>query len=197
MPTQINQISCPGCGAPVSISATECEFCHGPVMITTFRRITDMLPEDISKYASSYKKCLASGTETPELSNSLAMCYLKLKLYTKALQCFEKAIAENIDNPESYFYAAICLLNGRKAFLATRETIDKVEEYINAAIMLESRGIFHYFLAYIKYDYYFRKHFKTSPTYGEALREASAAGYSREDVNQLFMVLNVEKPAEL
>ena len=156
-----------------------------------------MLPEDISKYASSYKKCLASGTETPELSNSLAMCYLKLKLYTKALQCFEKAIAENIDNPESYFYAAICLLNGRKAFLATRETIDKVEEYINAAIMLESRGIFHYFLAYIKYDYYFRKHFKTSPTYGEALREASAAGYSREDVNQLFMVLNVEKPAEL
>ena len=197
MSTQITQISCPGCGAPVSISATECEFCHGPVMITTFRRVTDMLPEDISKYASSYKKSLANGAETPELSNSLAMCYLKLKLYTKALQCFEKAISENIENPESYFYAAVCLLNGKKAFLATREIIDKIEEYINAAIMLESRGIFYYFLAYIKYDYYFRKHFKTSPTYGEVLREASAAGYSREDVNQLFVILAVEKPAEL
>ena len=197
MTTQINQISCPGCGAPVSISATECEYCQGPVMITTFRRVSDMLPENIGKYASSYKQSLASGIETPELNNSLAMCYLKMKLYAKALQCFEKAISENIDNPESYFYAAICLLNGKKAFLATRETIDKIEDYINAAIMLESRGIFYYFLAYIKYDYYIRKHFKTSPTCSEVLHEANMAGYSSEDVDQLFSILSIEKPREM
>ena len=197
MTAQISQFSCPGCGAPVSISAAECEFCHGPVMITTFRRIGDMPSEEITKYAAAYKKSLASDSENPGLSNSLAMCYLKLKLYSKALQCFETAISENIDNPESYFYAAICLLNGKKAFMATRETIDKIEEYINAAIMIEPRGIFYYFLAYIKYDYYFRKHYKTSPAYGEALRTANATGYSRDDVEQLFSVLSVEKPSSL
>ena len=197
MTAQIKQFSCPGCGAPVSISARECEFCHGPIIITTFRRVGIMLPDEITKYATAYKNSLASGTATPELSNSLAMCYLKLRLYAKALQCFETAISGNIDNSESYFYAAVCLLGGKKAFMATRETIDKIEEYVNAAIMIEPRGIFYYFLAYIKYDYFFRKHFKTSPAYGEVLRMASAAGYSRDDVEQLFFVLAVEKPSVL
>ena len=197
MTAQINKLFCPACGAPVPISATKCEFCHGPIFISTFRRVSDMLPDEISKYAAAYKKTLASGTEKPELSNSLAMCYLKLRLYAKALQYFELAISENIDNSECYFYAAICLLGGKKAFMATRETIDKIEEYVNSAIMIEPRGIYHYFLAYIKYDYFFRKHFKTSPTYGELLRVASAAGYNKEDVAQLFMILAVEKPSEL
>lgn len=60
------------------------------------------------------------------------MCYLKLKMYDKALGAFEKAIEDNFDDSEIYFYAAICLLNGKKAFLNQRPTIDKILEYLNA-----------------------------------------------------------------
>lgn len=33
-------------------------------------------------------------------------------------------------------------VGGKKAFLQQRATIDKILEYINAAIMIEPRGIF-------------------------------------------------------
>ena len=76
-----------------------------------------------------------------------------------------------------------------------RPEIDKIEEYINAALMIEPRGIYYYFLAYIKYDYFNRKFFKTSPTYQEALVMAEQAGYSPFDAEQLFAILGVERPA--
>jgi len=127
----------------------------------------------------------------------LAMCYLKLSLYDKALAAFEKAIEDNFDNPETFFYAAICLLNGKKAFLAVRATITKIEEYINAAIMIEPRGIFYYFLAYIKYDFYERKSFNTYPHYTEALNTAFSSGVSQFDIEQLYSLLGVARPEQL
>ena len=135
-----------------------------------------------------------TAPNNPELNNSIAFCYLKLKLYEKAYKSFEQAIAENIDNSESYFYAAISLLKGKKAFFATREVIDQIEEYINAATMIEPKGIYYYFHAYIKYDYFFRKHYKTEPSYGDLLHEANSLGFSLDDSNTLFAILSVEKP---
>ena len=151
------------------------------------------MPE-VNKIAGAYRKALAENPDNQELNNSVAMCYLKLKLYDKALPAFEKAMEDNFDNSETFFYAAVCLLKGKKAFLLTRPEIDKIEEYINAAIMIEPRGIYYYLLAYIKYDYFSRKFFKTSPTYQEALVMAQQQGYSPFDVEQLFGILGVDKP---
>jgi tetratricopeptide (TPR) repeat protein len=122
------------------------------------------------------------------------MCYIKLKLFDKAVSAFEIAMEDNFDNPETFFYAAISLLGGKKAFLAQRSQIDKIEEYINAALMIEPRGIFYYLLAYIKYDFFSRKFFNTSPTYQEALAQANGAGVSPYDIEQLFGILGVERP---
>jgi tetratricopeptide (TPR) repeat protein len=149
---------------------------------------------DINKYAAVYRKALAENPKDSALNNSIAMCYLKLKLYDKALSAFEKAIEGNFDNSETYFYAAICLLNGKKAFLATRNTIDKIEEYINAALSVEPRPIYYYFQAYIKYDYFSRKYFNTSPTFQEAFQQALDAGLAESGVAQLYDILTVARP---
>ncbi|MGM9522257.1 MAG: tetratricopeptide repeat protein [Oscillospiraceae bacterium] len=195
MAQQVVEIKCPSCGAPVSTGQTECIYCHNPVIISTFNSVYNMSPLDLNKYANSYRKALAENPDNQELNNSIAMCYLKLKLYDKALPAFEKAMEDNFDNSETFFYAAICLLGGKKAFVAMRPTIDKILEYINAALMIEPRGIYYYFLAYIKYDYFSRKYFKTSPTYQEALAMASQAGYSPYDVEQLFAIMGVDRPS--
>lgn len=81
-----------------------------------------------------------------------------------------------------------------KSFLQQRPTIDKILEYINVALMIEPRGIYYYFLAYIKYDYFQRKYFKTSPTYQEALAMAVETGLSEFDVEQLYGILGVARP---
>ncbi len=194
MSQQIVDINCPGCGARVTTGQNECEWCHQPVIISTFNSVYSMPMPQVNKYAGAYKKALLENPDNIELNNSKAKCYLKLKLYDKALSAFELAMEGDFDNSETFFYAAVCLLKGKKPFLAMRSEIDKIEEYINAALMIEPRGIYYYFLAYIKYDYFNRKFFKTSPTYQEALTMAEQAGYSPFDVEQLFAILGVERP---
>jgi tetratricopeptide (TPR) repeat protein len=197
MVTQVHDTTCRSCGAAADIGQTKCVYCKQPVLISTFTSVYSMPMPMVNQYAAAYREALQSEPDAKDLNNNLAMCYLKLKLYDKALAAFEKAMEDNFDNSETFFYAAICLLGGRKAFSTPRRDIDKIEEYINAAMMIEPRGIYQYFLAYIKYDFYSRKFINTSPGYQEVLAGAEGAGLSPVDVEQLYGILGVERPAEL
>jgi len=191
---KIVNLTCPGCGGAASTGDKECKFCHRPIVITTFNNVASMSLPEVNKYAATYKKVLSEDPDNLELNVSIAMCYIKLKLYNKAAAAFEKAIEDNFDNSETYFYLAISLLEGKKAFVLSRSVIDKIEEYINAALMVEPKGIYYYFQAYIKYDYFKRKFFNTNPTYQECLEQADNAGLSPTDIHQLYEILNVERP---
>ena len=190
----IHDTSCRNCGATADIGQTKCRFCKQPVLISTFNSVYSMPMPMVNQYAATYREALQNEPDAIDLNNSVAMCYLKLKLYDKALVAFEKAMEDNFDNSETFFYAAICLLGGKKAFLMQRPEIDKIEEYINAALMIESRGIYLYFLSYIKYDYFERKFFNTTPTYKVALANANNAGVSPYDIEQLYGILGVPRP---
>lgn len=194
MSQQIVEINCPGCGARVTTGQVECEWCHQPIVISTFNSVYSMPMPQVNKYAGAYRKALAENPENTELNNSIAMCYLKLKLYDKALPAFELAMEDNFDNSETFFYAAVCLLKGKKAFLAQRADIDKAIEYINAALMIEPRGIYYYFLSYIKYDYFERKYLNTSPNYQECFQMSCEMGTSEFDKEMLFNILGVARP---
>ena len=196
MAHQVIDIQCPGCGAPVDTGQKECSYCHRPVVITTFNSVYDMPMPEVNKYANAYRKTLVDNPDNQDLNTSIAMCYLKLGLYDKAAVAFEKAVENNFDNPEAFFYAAICLLGGKKAFLIKdRSIINKIEEYIQAALMIEPLGIYYYFWAYIKYDYFGRKFLNTRPTWKELLAKAEQAGLSRADVDRLYEVLRVDRPS--
>lgn len=194
MPQKIIELNCPGCGARVSTEMKECSWCRKPVVITSFNSVIDMHLSEINKYANSYKRELSENPDNQSLNTSIAMCYLKLKMYDKSYNAFIKAVEDNFDNSEIYFYAAVCLLKGKKAFLAQRTDIDKIEDYINAANMIEPRGIYYYFWAYIKFDFYERKYLKTKPSYSECLDNANKLGTSEYDIQMLFDLLGVAKP---
>lgn len=195
MANRVIEMKCPGCGARVSTDQTTCMFCRKPITISTFNSVYSMPMPEVNKYANAYRQTLAENPDNQELSNSLAMCYLKLKMYDKAEEAFAKAIENNFDNSESFFYAAVCALQGKKAFTQVRGTIDKIEEYLQAATMIEPRGIYYYFWAYIKYDYYSRKYLTTSPNYQEMLATAKQNGFSPYDADQLFEILGVTRPS--
>ena len=196
MSAKIMELNCPGCGASVAVSDKNCKFCKAPVVISTFDSVQHLTTPALNKYASTYQKALQDSPEDRDLNMSLAMVYLKLKLYDKAILAFEKAVENNFDNSEVFFYLAIALLQGKKAFLSTRAVIDKIEESLNASIMIEPKGIYYYLWAYIKYDYFERKSFVTAPNYTDMLnsgREATPT-MSETDKAQLYQLLGVEKP---
>lgn len=187
-------LKCPGCGSPVLTSEKFCKYCGREIVISTFSSVYSMTTQDINKYVNSYKKVLNEDPDNSIINLSIGMCYLKLRLYDKALKSFEKAIEDNFDNSETYFYAAICLLKGKKAFLTPIADIRKLEDYINAALNIENRGIYNYFLAYIKYDFYYRKSLNTQPTYFEEIEKAKINNVTNADIRFLFQLLNVKKP---
>lgn len=194
---EVLELECPGCGRPLSTDMKECPACHRPVVITTLSGMGGMAMLEINKYANAYQKALVADPSNKQVNGALAMCFLKLKLYDKALAAFDKAIVDNFENSEVYLWAAVALLRGKKAFVTPRPDINQAEEYLNAAIMIEPKGIYYYMLAYIRYDFHARKFLRCSPDYRELLQQAVAAGVSAADVDQLFSVLNVEIPPQI
>jgi len=192
---EIVKLNCPGCGAPVTTTVKTCEYCSRPIVITTFSSVQSLSPLELNKYASAYRKELASNPDSQTLNMSLAMCYFKLKMYDNAAVPFAKAIEDNFDNSETFFYAAINLLKGKKAFVTPRADIDKILEYLNAANMIEPKAIYHYFLAYIKQDYFERKYLNISPNWKNELMTALEIGLTKEEVSQMFELMGVEQPA--
>lgn len=189
----VQDYTCHSCGASVAVDAATCEYCSNPISITTFSSVAEMPAPLLNKYIGSYKK----GPSSQESSKAIAFCYLKLKIYDKAQQAFEQAVEENFDDSELFFYAAACMLKGKKAFLAPRANIDRAMEYAEGAIMIEPRSIYRYFLAYLKCDFFSRKGYRISPDFKEELEAARADGLAEGDVRQLYELLGVTRPADL
>jgi tetratricopeptide (TPR) repeat protein len=191
-------IKCGGCGADVLANQLEngemCPLCGQAARIKHYQTVAAMPLPQVQKYQVSFQAQLSANPTDNTLNSSLAFCFLKLKLPEKALPFFEKAMADNFSDPNLYYYAAICLLKGKKAFLAMRPEIDSIERYLDAAISLEPRGIFYYFREYIKYDYYSRKFLNSSPGYKELLEEAKQKGLTENEITEFYGISGVEHP---
>lgn len=113
-------------------------------------------------------------------------------MYDKTLPYFEKAIEDDTDHADAYFYAGVAMLHGKRPFLVQKSVIAKIEEYIAAVIELEPKGIYYYLLSYIKKDYYEKKCFRTSPTSQEVMETAIEVGVSRQEITKLSEFLLAE-----
>ena len=183
-------LTCQGCCAPLAIDDIVCKYCSRPVVVSTFNSVYNASMESFNKCSESLHNELRANPYDAGYNNLVAKCYLRLKLYDKAVAAFEKAIEANFDNSETYFYTAVALLKGQKPFLRTRDEIRKILEYLEAAVAIEEKGIYYYFMAYVKKDYFERKFLISLPKSGELLTKAKKKGYSAYDVKQLNDILN-------
>lgn len=191
---EIKQLTCRGCGEPVSVDMKKCPYCKGPITITTFQNVNDIPYEKFRNYTVSYENSMRQTADKFESSRALAFCYLKLKMYGKAVPCFEQAISENINDSDLFFYAAICLLKGKRPYQTNKKVIDQIIEYLNAACMIEDKGIYHYFLAYVKFDFYDLKKLRIFPNAIEEMNTAQYIGVSPTDAYELFQLLGTPIP---
>jgi len=165
-------------------------------------RIEREIREKVERTRKEKERIEREHSAVKDLYHSTGMRFLEERQYDEALNAFEMAMENNSDNAETFYYAAICRLQGKKAFSAQRHEIEAIEKDIIQAIKIadrkgDSKGIYLYFRAYIKYDYFERKSFNTSPTYRELLEQAIDAGISSHEVNQLFSILGVSRPEAL
>jgi len=165
-------------------------------MISSFSSLSKMGRSDINKYANAYTDALKNNPNDPSLNQSIGVCYIGLGVYDRALSYFEKIIDANPRESFGYFAAAISILGGKSAFIANKKDVDRAINYMNAALMIEESGLYHYFMAYLKYDYYKRKYLKVEPNFEYHLDNAKRS-ISDEDKASLFELLKTDIPIEI
>lgn len=119
---------------------------------------------------------------------------LRLGLPSEAAGEFRSARAAEPGNPDDYYFGAIAELGGRKAFLAPLRCVRAADLLIHSALDLEDRPEFHYFLAYLRFDYYARKHLQPPAPWQLSFAEAWAKGLTQSRIDSLFTLLSVEDP---
>lgn len=196
MGMQVENLKCPGCGAPIDTLQANCKYCGRPIIVTTFNSFNNETKEVMDNYKNMYQDVLKEDPNNGAINSSMGMYLLKVGSYQLALKKFEKAIEEEVDNSETFFWAGVSMLNGKRPFLSQKATIDKAIEYATSASMIENRGIYNYFIAYLKYDFYFLKMLQISPNYQEELAQAIANNVTLEDINILGQVMKVQFPEE-
>lgn len=124
----------------------------------------------------------------------LGIQHLKIGLHVRALEDFNLAMNSGPENPDVYYLSAVATLRGKSAFLATLSRIRAAETLIQAAIRLEPRGVFYYFMAYLGLDYYDRKSLKAPIPWRSSLADARNHGVTRVEIDGLFKLLSVNDP---
>lgn len=189
---QVENLRCPGCGHAVSQETKQCEYCGRIIEITSFSQAETLTAEDLKKHIALYISMTGEKANS-SLYFSQGVCFLKLKFYDKAIESFEKAISADFSNEEAYFYCAVATLKGKKPFVLSRAEIEKTESFLENAATFKDCGIYRYFQAYVRHDYYFRKYFNVFPDYSEFLYKAKTLGVSEKDIENLFKLLGVPR----
>lgn len=140
----------------------------------------------------------AYTSAAPVFSKSKLLNLITAGRYGEAQSYFNNA--GTVTDPEVWYLGAVALLEGKKAFMAQRSAIDKAVSYLNSAVNLcvaknSPAGIYHYFLAYIKYDYFERKYLNVSPNFRAELQAALRRGVTEGQKAELYSLLHVARPS--
>lgn len=177
-------IQCPSCGASISTHTRKCEYCNGDIIIKSLHTLAKMSLPQVNKYISTYRTTIVEHPNNIDINTSIGMCFLKLKKYDQAIEIFEKAQNNNVEDATPFFYSAIARLKGRKPFLCSRQEIDAMETDIQAAISINPCGQYYYFLAYIGWDYFKRKYLKHQPEWRDSFEAAINYGLSSDEIEE-------------
>ncbi len=193
MEEKVISLVCPMCGAAISVTQKVCEYCHSPITICNLKSLNNL---NLQSYIKNFSEALNKNKTNTDISTSLAMCFLKLKQYQNAIKNFEAISNENITNPNYYYYYALALLEGKKPFLVSMSSIKKAISLLDTAVLLQDEPIYHYFLAYIKYDFYKRKFLNIEPSYKDELA-LTINKLSDLDITSFYNEINQSEPTEL
>lgn len=69
MAHSIINLTCPGCGNPVSTSQEECQYCGHEIIVSTFNSVYNMPVPEVNKCANAYRKALAENPDNIDLNN--------------------------------------------------------------------------------------------------------------------------------
>ena len=200
MLVSVVNLKCSNCGESLSESMARCPSCDQPVVIKKISSLFGLPPTELYSRSRLMDYEIMGGQNrnlVPDADFTAGCCFLRLRMFDQAFVRLSRAVDSNPCNADALFCLAITVLKGRKAFLVPLADIRKVQEYLNAAILVDERSVFRYFLAYIKQDFYARRFLNVYPDWRSELQCALSLGVDHAECDELFNLLGVACPYEL
>jgi tetratricopeptide (TPR) repeat protein len=189
---QILDLKCPGCGAPSDSQGANCDYCGRPIVITSFRDLSDIIGSDLSKYSVAYTDFAKKNPESVQIQLALAICKIKLNQFESAKRVLTELLEKVATNPDVYFYLAVSLLDGKSAFVTSLSNAKEILSLLNSANSIEPSGLNALFQAYVAFDYFERKFLNLSPNFMELLQKSRELGLSSADAQSLKSALQIQ-----
>jgi tetratricopeptide (TPR) repeat protein len=162
-------------------------------VVQTLSDLEDIDPSIRATLVSQYRQAINNSPNNAQYYFALGLHYLDLGDYRSAIDSLTKAREKSPLDAGIAYYLAVATIGGRRPKTMRHSEIKMVEEYLDAAIKLDSEQ-FHYFylLALVKYDYYWLNGLRASaPDVNELLAYASHCRPVRSELDQLLRHVSV------
>jgi tetratricopeptide (TPR) repeat protein len=119
---------------------------------------------------------------------ALGLSFLDLGIYDRAIDSLETALDRGPREADILYYLALAHVGGKRPKILRLSEVQTIEEYLRAAIQLDSgQAHFLYLWALIKYDYYIANGLRSSsPTIEELLTVAQQGTFIQAEIQQMF-----------
>lgn len=188
-------------GKEVQKNDCVCPYCRQRVTPTNMRQAKACTNGDQRKLTMailSMQKNIQTNPDDAASHLALGLFFIMKGGYSDARIQLKKAIDLDPMNDSAYFYSCVALLNGMNPSRAETGKIKLIEERLqiceNLAQDDQTRAMYYYFHAFIKYDFFTKKYLRTTPTYQELLYQAMGCGLTVQDRDELFEILRVPRP---
>ena len=183
MALEANVLECPNCGAAISLTARECDYCHTSIVVQRTRDVSGKKPAEINKYVQFYKESIEKTTgKNVETLVSLGICLLKRGTYTESKKYFEQAISLVPDDGEPYYFLALSMMQKKRPYLHTLTEIKKIVGYLESALEISTAGKYYYLLYLIQKDFYDKKRLRNGKNSADLESEAFINEVDDEDI---------------
>ena len=189
MLVSVVNLKCSNCGAPLAESMSRCPSCDQPVVIKKFSSLLGLASTDLNmrwRLLNNETVGGRNGALTSGADFTIGCCLLRLKMFDRALLSLGRVVTSDPYNVEALFCMAVAGLKGRRPFQVPLADIRKIQECLDAALLIDERAIFRYFLAYLKYDFYERHFLRVVPNWQQELQASIVLGLSAEEQSELI-----------
>lgn len=131
---------CKVCTSPLKAGSNKCGKCGAehsiePAIVNPLR----FTPEEVQKYRAAFEEQVQ---ENPNDSNALfatGLTYLGLKNYELANEALQKAVKQHPENPDVYYYCALCFFRHRSVANLSKEEMERIEEWLQTATQIQPK----------------------------------------------------------
>lgn len=187
----VERLECPGCGQPVSLEDTACEYCGSKITFVSsnYTTVKNATTKQASKLLDAYKGALEGSQDNPLIQASLGFALFECGQYKEACEHLSKA-APMLNKADVFFIRSIARYKSKKAFQITKEEAEEIINDVDAAISLETGAHFIYAKSCLVRKLFEEKYLRYSSSSQELKTEARRKGLTladEQEVNSLIL----------